>query len=339
MPTTLTLDEVESLSYRMLTASGATPLQAGPTARSIRDGEADGIRNVALGYLPTYCDHLAVGKVVRNAVPTMETPRPGVVHVDAKLGFAHPAFLFGLEPLIQATTACGIGVLTVSHSYSAGILGWFVERVASAGHISMMFANSSPAMAPYGGAVPFFGTNPLAWAVPRQSGPPLVADLSSSHTAWVNVKAAAEKNESIPLGWALDAEGQPTTDPAVGLAGSMAPSGGHKGSAFALLVDLLAGGVTASNFSHEASSFGGTDGGPPNVGQVVIAIDPSVSSPAFLDRVEHELTAMSSQPGVRLPGDRRIAFRSAAEAHGVEVPDDLMATLNEYAANGSPARA
>ncbi len=337
MPTVLTLDEVEQLSYRMLVASGATPLQAGPTALSIREGEADGIRNVALGYLPIYCDHLAVGKVVGDAVPTVTTPRPAVVHVDARHGFAHPAFLSGLDPLVQATTGCGVGVLMVSHSYSAGILGWFVERVANAGLVGMMFANSSSLMAPHGGATPFFGTNPIAWSVPRTGGVPLVADLSSSQVAWVNVAAAAAANEPIPVGWALDADGRPTTDPHVGLAGSMAPSGGHKGSAFALLVDILAGGVTGSNFSFEASGFGGNAGGPPDVGQVVIAIDPSVSSPAFLDRVEQELAAMTSQPGVRLPGDRRIANRAVAEANGVAVPDELMATLDEYAEHGSPA--
>jgi (2R)-3-sulfolactate dehydrogenase (NADP+) len=111
----------------------------------------------------------------------------------------------------------------------------------------------------------------------------------------------------------------------------MAPAGGHKGSALALLVDVMAGGVAASHFSHEASGFGGDEGGPPDVGQVVLAIDPTVSAgDDFLDRLEHEFSALAAEPGVRLPGDRRIADRSAAEMRGVDVPDELADLLDSY---------
>ena len=330
--TTLTLDEVEALSYRVLTAAGASSAQAGPTARSIRDAESDGIRTVGLGYLPTYCEHVACGKVVGDAVPVVSTPRPATVLVDARHGFAHAAFDVGRAPLVQAATACGIGMLSISHSYSAGVLGWFVERLADDGLVSVMFANSSSAMAPSGGSVPFFGTNPIAWAAPRHDSAPVVADLSTSAVAWVKVNAAAQAGEEIPLGWALDADGHPTTDAAAGLAGSIAPAAGHKGSALALLVDIMAGGVTGSNFSFEASGFSGNEGGPPDVGQVILAIDPGATTgDDFVGRVEIQLAAMTSQPGVRLPGDRRLAHRQHAEANGVEVPADLMAILERWA--------
>jgi (2R)-3-sulfolactate dehydrogenase (NADP+) len=167
----------------------------------------------------------------------------------------------------------------------------------------------------------------------------VVADLSSSAVAWVKVNAAAQAGEPIPLGWALDADGRPTTDAAAALAGSMAPAGGHKGSALALLVDVMSGGVAGSNFSHEAAGFGGLDGGPPDVGQVVLAIDPAAAmGPGFIDRLEVEFTALAAEPGARLPGDRRLSERAQSEQHGVEVPDDLFALLSDYATNGSPAR-
>lgn len=338
MPTTLTLDDVEALSFRMLTASGASTLQATPTARSIRDAEADGIRTVGLSYLPTYCDHVACGKVLGTAVPSVTQPRPATVVVDAGLGFCHPAYEAGEAPLVTATRANGVGVLAITHSYSAGVLGWFVERLAHHGLVALMFANSSPLVAPHGGARPFFGTNPLAWAAPRANGAPVVADLSSSMVAWVKVNAAAQAGEAIPLGWALDAAGHPTTDAAAALAGSMAPAGGHKGSALALLVDVMAGGVAGSNFSFEAASFGGTAGGPPDVGQVIIAIDPTATmGDHFLARLDTEFTALAAEDGVRLPGDRRLAERAATSDQGVVVPDDLMAVLASYAEHGSPA--
>lgn len=339
MSTTLTLDDVEAISFRMLTASGASVLQATSTARSIRDAEADGIRTVGLSYLPTYCDHVACGKVLGTAVPTVARPRPATVVVGGGNGFCHPAYEAGEQPLVDAARMNGIAVLAITHSYSAGVLGWFVERLARQGLVAMMFANSSSLMAPHGGTRPFFGTNPLAWAAPRASGEPVVADLSSSTVAWVKVNAAAQAGEPIPLGWALDADGNPTTDAVAALSGSMAPAAGHKGSALALLVDIMSGGVAGSNFSFEASGFGGTEGGPPDVGQVVIAIDPTATmGDGFLDRLETEFAALSAEPGARLPGDRRLSERATAARDGVIVPDELMATLTEYAAHGSSAR-
>ncbi len=311
--------------------AGASALQSDATARSIRDAEADGLRTVGLSYLPTYCDHVARGKVLGSAVPIVTRPRGGTVVVDAANGFCHPAFEAGLEPLVDATRTCGVGVLAITHSYSAGVLGWFVERLAEHGLVALMFANSSSLMAPAGGMRPFFGTNPIAWAAPRRDGPPVVADLSSSAVAWVRVNAAAQAGEPIPLGWALDADGRPTTDARAALAGSMMPAAEHKGSALALLVDVMSGGVAGSNFSFEASSFVDATGGPPDVGQVVLAIDPTATmGDSFVDRIEVELQALSAEPGARLPGDRRLRHRHDAEASGVEVPDDLMATLREY---------
>jgi (2R)-3-sulfolactate dehydrogenase (NADP+) len=124
----------------------------------------------------------------------------------------------------------------------------------------------------------------------------------------------------------------------VALAGAMVPAAGHKGSALALLVDIMSGGVAGSHFSFEASGFGGTAGGPPDVGQVLLAIDPTATmGPGFVDRIETELQALAAEDGARLPGDARLASRRRTAQHGVEVPADLMALLTEYAEHGSPA--
>ena len=336
MPSTLSLSSVFDLAFGVLRSSGASELQATATARSIKDAEADGIRNVGLGYLPTYADHVACGKVVGNAVPLLSVPRPGTVAVDAGHGFAHPAFEAGQTALVSAARTNGIAVLGISHSYSAGVVGWFVEALANVGLVALMFANSSSVMAPWGGRSPFFGTNPIAYGIPRPSGPPLVADLSSAAVAWVTVNDHAQAGKPIPSSWAFDVDGNPTTDAAAGLAGTIAPAGGHKGSALALLVDVLAAGLTGSSFSHEASSFGDNAGGPVDVGQLIIAIDPG--DPTFMARIELDLAAMTAQDDVRLPGSKRVAHRVIAERDGVIVPDDLMELLQEYAANGSQAQ-
>ncbi|MCA8967326.1 MAG: Ldh family oxidoreductase, partial [Planctomycetes bacterium] len=311
MTVRLTLPEVRRLAFDALTACGATDANAGPVADSIADAEAEGIRNVGLGYLGHYCEHLRVGKVDGKAMVTVRTPAPATVLVDAAHGFVHPAFEQARPALVTATRANGIAAMAIDRSYGAGVIGWYVDRLARDGLVSLGFANAPKSMAPWGGRKPFFGTNPFAFAVPREGRPPMVVDQSSSATAKVNVVNAAARGESIPLGWALDAEGNPTTDASAGLAGSMAPSGGAKGAAMALVVDLMAAAMTGASFSFEAAPMANNEGGPPNTGQFFIAMDPErfVGIERFADRVETEFAAMCAEDGVRLPGDRRHAHR------------------------------
>lgn len=323
----MTLPEIELLAADALVRSGASALQAGATARSIRDAEAEGIRNVGLGYLPTYCLHVRCGKVVGDAVPTLSDPAGATLRVDAAHGFCHPAFELALEPFAGLVGECGVGVLAIGRSYSAGVLGWMVDLLARRGLVALGFANSSPLVAPFGGATARLGTNPLAFAAPRSGGDPLVVDMATSATAYVNILQAAEEGREIPLGWGVDEHGAPTTDPAAALRGTVAPLGGAKGFGLGLLVELLAAGLGGGNFGIEASSFGDEHGGPPGVGQLFVAIDPERLAPGFTERIEGLFAVLCSEPGVRLPGDRRIDARRAAERDGVDVPDAVLETL------------
>ena len=171
--------------------------------------------------------------------------------------------------------ASGIAALAIARSYSAGVVGWFVERLADRGFVALAFAKASASIAPWGGSKALFGTNPIGFAAPRLNGPPVVVDMASSATARVNIVQAAARGEAVPLGWVFDTEGKPTTDPkALAAGGSVGPLGGAKGYGLALMVDILAGALTGANWSHEASSFGSNDGGPPAVGQLFIALAP-----------------------------------------------------------------
>lgn len=322
----ITLDEAEAIAHDALTRAGATPLQAGPVARSIRAAEAEGTRGIGLGYLPWYCGHLKVGKITGTAVPAVQTPRPAVVMVDAGDGFAHPAYEAGEALLIAAARSQGIAILGVTKAYACGVLGYFSDRLARAGLASLTVTNASSTMAPWGGRVPFFGTNPFAFGAPRD-GDPLVIDGSSSATAFVNLRAAADEGRAIPAHWALDAQGCPTTDAAEGLRGSIAPAGGHKGGALALMVEVLAAGLTGANWSFAASSLGDDTGGPPRLGQTFIAIDPAAMAEGFVPRIEQMLKAMLAQDGVRLPGARRHANRHVREHEGVTLTEAEAAAL------------
>ena len=314
----LTLTRVEQIAALALQRAGASTTQAAAVARSIRAAESEGTRGIGLGYLPWYCQHLRVGKIIGDAVPTLTTPRAGVVMVDAQGGFAHPAFEAGEVALVTAAQAQGIAIMGVTNAYACGVLGYFSERLAQAGLVSITVTNASSTMAPWGGKTPFFGTNPWAFGAPRE-GAPLVIDSSSSATAFVNLATAAAEGRAIPPHWALDADGQPTTDAAEGLEGSIAPAGGHKGGALALMVEVLAAGLTGANWSFQASSLGDDAGGPPHLGQSFIAIDPAAMAPGFTQRLEVMLTAMLAQDGVRLPGARRQGYAAQTAGQGVEI--------------------
>ena len=333
MPT-LSLAEIETLSHAALAGSGAEGLQLDQTVSAIVEAEADGLRTVGLGYLPTYCEHLRCGKVNGKAKPTHEQVAPSAIASDAKQGFSFGAFHEAMNDFHDLAHGQGVAALAIRNSTSAGVLGWFVERTAKAGLIGLCFANSSALMAPYGGKRRFFGTNPLAYSVPRGNGlPPLIADMATSQVAYVTVKDHAAKGKSIPLGWGVDKDGKPTTDPQDVLdGGAMAPAGGYKGMLLALLVDVLAGGLAGPNFAFQASSFGSNEGGPPDVGQFLLAIAPQAfgNHGDFSERLEVMLAALCEDEGVRLPGDSRWANRERAARDGIEVPRSLIETLKSY---------
>jgi (2R)-3-sulfolactate dehydrogenase (NADP+) len=321
---TLSLDEIEELARDALVRCGANAIQAGPTARSVRDAEAEGIRNVGLGYLPTYLLHLTCGKVVGTATPTVGAPVGSTIRVDAGYGFCHPAFASAQEVFAGLARQQGVALLTIDRSYSAGVLGWMVERLADNGLLALGFANSSPLVAPWGGRTSRLGTNPLAFATPRAGKAPFVVDMATSATAYVNILNAANEGRDIPLGWAVDPDGLPTTDPRRGLDGTVAPLGGAKGFGLGLIVELLAAGLSGGNWGIDSSSFGDDLGGPPGVGQTFIAIDPNRTAPGFTQRVETLFAVLLSENGVRLPGDRRHEHRADAERIGVDVPPGLL---------------
>ncbi|MEZ5778612.1 MAG: Ldh family oxidoreductase [Paracoccaceae bacterium] len=328
----LSLDEVERVSTESLVASGASLAQAGPVARSIRDAEAEGTRVIGLAYLPYYCQHLKVGKIAGDATPSIACPAPALIRVDAADGFAHPAYEAGEATLIEAAQTQGIALMGITNAYACGVLGYFTGRLARRGLVGIMMANASSTMAPWGGKTPFFGTNPWSFAAPRQ-GEPLIIDSSSSATAFVNLANAAAEGRPIPEGWALDAKGKPTTDAAAGMAGSIAPAGGHKGAALALMVEVMAAGLTGANWSYRASSLGDDEGGPPRLGQTVIAIRPNgLGVSDHVTRLEEMLSAMAMHEGARMPGDRKHRARADAVKHGVMVDLGLAAILRSHGA-------
>ena len=322
----LTLAEAEDLVVRTLTRCRTDADNAKSVARALVAAEAEGQKGHGLSRLPTYAGQAKAGKVDGFAKPSLEWRRPAAAVVDARHGFAYPALDLSVAALPDAARVNGIAAAGITRSHHCGVAGHPVEKLARRGLLALMFANTPAAIAPWGGARAVFGTNPIAFACPLPDQPPIVVDLSLSKVARGNILAAKQKGQKIPDGWALDAEGKPTTDPAAALAGTMLPLGDAKGTALALMVELLAAGLTNANFAAEASSFLNAEGPPPGTGQLLIALDPE----AFGGTLAHFAVlaaAIETQPGARLPGARRLAARAKAAREGVTVSEGLLAEL------------
>lgn len=324
----LSIADAEALLTRVFVRSSVSEGNARSVARALVAAEVDGQSGHGFARVGAYAAQARSGKVRGDAVPVVSRPAPGVVRVDAGNGFAFPAIDAAVAHLVPAAREAGIAVATIFRSHHCGQLGAHVERLAEQGVVALMTANTPKAMAPWGGTAGVFGTNPIAFAAPRERHPPLAIDLSLSEVARGKVMAARKRGEPIPQGWALDASGAPTTDPEAALAGTMAPAGGAKGAALALMVEILSAALTGARFSYEASSFFEAEGEPPGVGQTLIAIDPlATAAGSFGARLEELVSTMLAEEGVRLPGARRFAGRVRCRDEGIAVPAHLMTEI------------
>lgn len=324
----MTLAAVEQVCLRALIAAGASEDNAAPVARSTTLAERDGIRSHGLLYVPIYAEHVRCGKVDGTARPAVSQPRPGAIVVDAATGFAHPAIDAGWSRFMTAARQNGVAAMTVFNSYNCGVLGHHAERIAEAGLLGLCTTHAPASIAPPGGRVPVIGTNPFALGVPDGAGgATLVLDQSASVVAKSEILLRSREGRPIEPGWALDADGASTLDPAAALKGSMLPAGGHKGFGAGLLVEILASCLSGAVLSKEASPFSGTVGGPPRTGQCFIAFDPSAFSGGFSRQVSNLVEAIAVQDGARLPGGRRQAARQRTERDGVSVDAALIARI------------
>jgi len=314
----LTLAEAHRLCVDALCTHNTSDSNAELVAKALVAAEADGLRGHGLSRLPSYCAQAASGKVDGQAQPQSTRVADAALRIDARNGFAYPALAIAVDHLGAITPQTGIAVAAVAHSHHCGAAGHHVEALAQKGFIGLLFANTPKAIAPWGGGQGVFGTNPIAFAAPRAGHNPLVIDLSLSKVARGKIMVAQQEGKPIPEGWALDAQGKPTTDPKAAMSGTMLPMGEAKGAALVLMVEIMSAALPAALFGFEASSFFTADGPAPGVGQLLIAIAPEpLSGEAFNARLEVLLTAILAQENTRLPGDRRLQLRQAARQNGM----------------------
>ncbi|MFH0133533.1 Ldh family oxidoreductase [Variovorax sp. VaC1] len=328
--TMLSLQEARQVVASTLRAAGANETMAAATARALVLAEAQGLGSHGLGRVTQYATHLRNGRVNGDAMPTLRREKGAATLIDAHEGLAFAACEMAVAEAIARARDFGIAIAGVTDSHHCGVVVDHLRAVADAGMVGLGFANSPAAMPAAGGRHPIFGTNPVAAVFPRRGALPLMIDLSLSEVARGKVMVAAKQGKPIPTGWAVDRDGQPTTDAQAALEGSMLPIGAAsspKGAMLALVVELLVTALIGAQFGFEASSFFEDAGNRPRIGQAFIVIDPGAlaGSASYLDRVEVLVAEMLRDDGVRLPGARREDLRRRAEAEGIEVPDALLA--------------
>jgi len=328
-----TIEELTDLATRALSHAGAEDDMAAATARALVYADAQGLSSHGVSRIPQYAAHLRNGRADGAARPVVAHRNGASALIDARCGLAFPACALAVRTAIEQARTCGVSLAAVTNSHHCGVAAYHLEPVGTCGMVGIAMSNSPAAMAVAGGKRPLLGTNPIAAIFPRATEPPLLIDLSLSEVARGKLMIAAKQGKSIPVGWALDKDGNPTTDPQAGLEGSMLPMGGTKGAMLALMVELLVSALSGAALGFEATSFFVDEGNRPRLGQAFLVIDPGAYAgrDSYASRIETLIAMMQKDEGVRLPGARRYAIAAKARRDGIEIPDALANELNALA--------
>ena len=323
----ISLDEAYRLSLAILRSNGFSDEHAHAVAKVVCAGQRDECHSHGLYRLLMCVSTAKAGLIERTAVPEVMDHAPGIVRVDARRGFSLLAFEAGLPMLAEKARQVGLAALAINNCFHFSALWPEVESLAEQGLAALALTPSHAWVAPAGGVKPVFGTNPIAFAWPRPRGEPFVFDFATSAAARGEIELHRRAGKSIPEGWAISAEGQPTTDPASGLAGAMLTFGGHKGSALSAMVELMAGPLIGDLTSMESQVFDGGRGATPLHGELILAFDPvrftGEAAEGHAERAEALFAAIVGQ-GARLPSQRRYEARARTLRNGfVSLPAEL----------------
>ena len=334
-PLRIPFGELQDLARRVLLRLGLPPSHAQAMARTIAAGQRDDCPSHGVYRLITCAQTIRAGKVNLHADPAVTPASGAVVRVDARYGFSPLAFERGLPALVQTARAQGLGALVIQHCFHFSALWPEIEAITDHGLAALALTPSHAWVAPAGGRRPVFGTNPIAFGWPRPAGqPPFVFDFATSAIARGDLELHRRAGKPLPPGCGVDAQGQPSTDPLAVAQGAMLAFGGHKGSALAAMVELMAGALIGDWTSQQSQAFDEGASAAPCHGELILAFDParlSGGDPATHQQRAEQLFAAITSQGARLPSQRRYAARQHSMAEGVAVPRALYEEIQALA--------
>ena len=299
----LSIAELTELAARALKRAGASKTMAEATAQALVVAEAEGLSGHGLSRVALYAQHLREGRADGKAKPKVVRKNGATCLIDAGGGLAFPAAALAVNEAVKRAA-------------------YHLAAIADAGMTGIALTNSPAAINAWGGSKAFFGTNPVAAIFPRRNAQPIVVDLSLTEVTRGKIMLYAKENKPIPLGWAVDRDGNPTTSAQAALTGSLTAIGGVKGTALALMVEALCVALTGAALSYENDSYF-EPGNKPRIGHALIVINPEALAGAdvYFSRIEDMVGQMLGDAGVRLPGARRHQAVAKAQAEGISLAE------------------
>lgn len=336
---TILVDALAALSDAVLTRAGLPAEDRAAVTRVLVEAEMMGIATHGAMRLESYVGRVRAGGVAARPEVTVERKGPSLALVDGGNALGPVVGECALAAALEIAAETGLAYVACRNSNHFGALAPYALRACEAGFVALMGTNATTTMPPWGGAAARLGNNPFGVAAPCPGPPHFILDMAMSVAARGRIRAARDAGRPISEGWAVDAEGRPTTDPVAALAGFLMPVGGHKGSGLSQAVDVLAGVLSGARFLTEVSSWLEDPDRPQGLGHFFILIDPDrlIGRAAFdaamgrFRRIIRETPPADPARPVQLPGEREQAARERALREGVAVPARVLATLRELA--------
>lgn len=316
------IEEAQGIAHSAIKAVGANDAIAQSLANAVVSAELAGSKAVGFAHLPDYLDGFIKGRIAKDADPEISFPALSAVMVDAQKGIAQLGFDRVFDELVNRANSYGVVVLALSNSYTVGELGYYTRRLAESGLVSLATCNATAQMTTLESGKAVYGTNPVSFAAPVLNDRPFVIDQASSATAFVNIRRAAQNGETIPEGWAVNETGEPTTDAREAVKGLLLAFGGARGANIAMIMEILAAGMTGANWSMDAPPY--AEGSEcPGVGLFLVAIKPELLAGDFKSRLTSHIARLAAA-GVRIPG-------SHIKVHEIDVPQPVIDRVQGYA--------
>ncbi|MGP9820786.1 Ldh family oxidoreductase [Salinarimonas sp. NSM] len=330
---------LRAFAISVFSAAGLGEADAQTVADVLVHADLRGHGSHGLTRIPIYAKRIVAGAVKARPQIRIERPSPGFLHVDGDNGPGPVVTLHALEAAIAAAREQGVVATSIAHSNHNGAGSFYVEKAIEAGCLAFAMTNAPPSMAVFGGREAVIGTNPITFGAPTTSEAPLLLDMATSVVARGKIVEGAKRGETIPAGWALDRDGRPTTDAAAAEKGVVLPFGGAKGSALAIMVEVLTGVLAGGRFAGSMGNLYSDYELTQDVGHFLLVVDLSRThlGPAFAQRtgaLVAELEGSAPAEGferIRMPGEVEAERARDVAARGIALPNNVVADLDAVA--------
>lgn len=327
-----TVESLRAFGIQVAEKVGMSHADAETLMKNLLLSDMRGIRSHGTTRLSGYVTRIERGCTSATAQPTITMDQGAVFSMDGNNGMGSTIGSAAMKECIRRARQYGVSFCTVNHASHYGFGGFYAMQAAEEDMIGFSICNSPALVAPFGGATAMLGTNPMSVAIPSGKHPDLVMDMATSTVAKGKIALAMKEGKSIPDNWALDAQGNPTTDPVAANVGALTPMGGAKGYALALIIDVICSCMAGGNNSRQIPRMFENPTEPSGVGYFMGAIDISKfldveTFKARTDAMYDELKAGPAAPGfkeIMIPGEIEYNLTQKNEAEGIDISDAVM---------------